>query len=223
MRTLAVLMTMVFVACDAPSAPATTTAVPSASVAATSTAVAVPPGAIRFAADAKSAATVRVEEHLAADLINTDAVLTFDHVSGALTLLADGAFTPDSKIVVDMTRLKSDEPLRDKWLSLFGIETNKFHESSFVPERATGLTMPLPTGGEWTFTLGGMLTVHGIAKPVTWQATAKRDGSGLTGRATTTVHWADFNLERPQAAVTQVVSVTDDIRIELSFIGTQTP
>jgi hypothetical protein len=35
------------------------------------------------------------------------------------------------------------------------------------------------------------------------------------------VHWADFDIEKPQAAVTQVVSVTDDIRLELKFVGTQ--
>ena len=204
-----------------PVANATASQAPSASP--TATAVALPAGAARFTATDKSAATVRVEEHLAVNTINTDAVLTFDRVTGALTLLADGSFAPDSKVVVDMTRLKSNEPLRDKWLSLFGLETNKFRESTFTPERATGLPSPLPQTGEWSFTLVGTLNVHGVAKAVTWQATAKRDARDLTGRATTTVHWADFNIDKPQPAVFQVVSVTDDIRLELAFAATQTP
>jgi hypothetical protein len=35
----------------------------------------------------------------------------------------------------------------------------------------------------------------------------------------TLIHWADFDVEKPQAAVTQVVSVSDDIRLELDSWG----
>ncbi len=219
---------LLFVACATP--PAGTAATASATSAATagttqtaSTApiAPVPSGGVRFVAGTKSTATVRVEEHLAANLVNTDAVLTTEGVSGTLTLKPDGTFAPDSKIVVDMTRLHSDQTLRDRWIQLFGTETNKFRESVFSPERATGLPSPLPQSGEWAFTLDGTLTVHGVAKSVSWKATAKRAGRDLTGTATTTVHWADFGIERPQAAVVQVVSVTDDIQLELAFVGAQ--
>jgi polyisoprenoid-binding protein YceI len=182
----------------------------------------VPAGGERFVARPRSVATVRVAEHLAVNLVNTDAVLTTEGVSGTLTLRADGTFTPDSRIVVDMTTLHSDQALRDRWLQLFGIETNRFKESFFVPERAVDLPSPLPSSGAWSFTLEGTLTVHGVARPVIWKATAKRDGRDLTGTATTSVRWADFSLEKPQAAVFQVASVSDDIRLELAFIATQT-
>ena len=181
-----------------------------------------PAGAVRFVATPfKGLATVRVEEHLAVNVINTDAVLTSNGVDGMLTLLGDGSFTPDSKIVVDLTRLSSDQPLRDRWIQLFGIETNKFKTATFVPQRATGLATPLPASGQWTFALDGQLTVHGVTKPATWTATASRAGRDLSGAATTRIHWADFNVEKPQAAVTQVVSVSDDIRIELKLVATQ--
>jgi hypothetical protein len=52
-------------------------------------------------------------------------------------------------------------------------------------------------------------------------ATASRAGRHLSGSATTLIHWADFDVEKPQAAVTQVVSVSDDIRLELDFVGAQ--
>ena len=183
---------------------------------------AVPAGGVRFVATPfKGLATVRVEEHLAVNLITTDAVLTSNGVDGVLTLRADGTFTPDSSIVVDMTRLQSDQSLRDRWIQLFGVETNKFKSATFVPQTATGLPVPLPASGEWTFTLDGTLTVHGVTKPASWKATATRAGRDLTGGATTLIHWADFDVEKPQAAVTQVVSVSDDIRLELKFVGTQ--
>jgi polyisoprenoid-binding protein YceI len=172
-------------------------------------------------ASSKSAATVRVQEHLAANLINTDAVLSSDGVDGIITLNADGSVVAGSKIVVDMTKLRSDQALRDRWLSLFGIETAKFKTSTFVAERATGLPAPLPANGSWTFTLDGTLTVHGVSKAVSWRATADRRGRDLTGTATTTVTWADFSLEKPQAAVTQVLSVADEIRLEIAFVGSQ--
>lgn len=216
---------LVATACGAPPAAApspTSTVVPTASGSATPTPTAgVPSGGVRFIAQTASNATVRVEEHLAVNLINTDAVLATDAVTGTLTLNADGTFAPGSRIVVDMTKLHSDQSLRDTWIRLFGVETNKFKESVFMPERATGLPAPLPQSGSWTFSLDGTLTVHGTPKAVSWKATAKRDGRDLTGTATTTVRWGDFSLERPQAAVTQVVSVSDDIRLELVFVGKQ--
>ena len=231
-RSAAVLIAIVASACGgavtttasatptpAPTTPPTPTASAGTTVAPP---VPVPAGAIRFATQAKSVATVRVEEHLAVDLVNTDAVLTTDGVTGTLTLKSDGTFTSDSKIVIDMTKLQSDQALRDKWLSLFAIETGKFHESTFVPTRAVGLPTPLPDSGSWSFTLEGTLTVHGTPKPVIWKATIKRDGRDLTGTATTTVQWATFSLEKPQPAVFQVVSVSEDIRLELAFVGKQT-
>lgn len=200
-----------------PPATASVTASPSAAAAAP-----VPAGSIRFVATPfKGLATVRVEEHLAVNLVNTDAVLTSNGVDGAITLLADGAFAPDSKIVVDMTRLQSDQPLRDRWIELFGVETRRFKTATFVPERATGLPVPLPASGQWSFTIDGALTVHGVTKPASWKATASRTGRDLTGSATTLVHWSDFGLEKPQAAVTQVVSVSDEIRLELRLVATQ--
>ena len=204
------------VAAPTPSVPAAS-ASPTAAVTA-----AVPAGGVRFVTTPfKGAATVKVEEHLAVNLVNTDAVLVSNGVDGVLTLNADGSFTADSKIVVDMTRLSGDQSLRNKWIELFGIETGKFKTATFVPTRATGLATPLPASGEWAFTLDGQLTVHGVTKAASWKATAKRSGRDLTATATTLVHWADFDVGKPQAAVTQVVSVSDDIRLELKFVGTQ--
>ena len=207
-------------ACGAPAAtPAATLAsapAPSASVAAT-----LPFGAIRFAAAPKSQVTVRVQEHLAVNTINTDAVLVTDGVTGTLTLLPDGTFTPDSKITVDMTKLKSDQDLRDTWIRLFGIETNKFKDASFVPRKAVGLPSPLPATGTWPFGIDGDLTIHGVTKPATWSGTATRNGPDLNATAKLSTTWADWNVGKPQAAVTQVVSVSDEIRLEITFVGTQ--
>jgi polyisoprenoid-binding protein YceI len=54
-------------------------------------------------------------------------------------------------------------------------------------------------GGQWALTLDGTLTVHGVSKPASWKATATRAGRDLTSSATTLIHWAAFNVEKPQA------------------------
>jgi polyisoprenoid-binding protein YceI len=216
------LVTLCLAICACGGAPA---AAPSPTVAlprAGATATPLPSGALRFAAQSKSHVTVKVEEHLAVNTINTDAVLTTDGVTGTLTLLPDATFTPDSQITVDMTKLRSDQDLRDTWIRLFGIETNRFRVATFTAKRAVGLPSPLPDSGSWPFTIEGDLTIHGVTKPTTWQATAQRTGADLTANATLTIKWADFGVGKPQAAVTQVVSVSDDIRLEIALVAKQT-
>ena len=220
LRPLVVLALLVSACGGAPvAAPSPTVAPPSPSAAPTSTPL--PAGAIRFTAQPKSQVTVKVEEHLAVNTINTDAVLTTDGVTGVLTLLPDGTFTPDSLITVDMTKLKSDQDLRDTWIRLFGIESNRFRVSTFAPKRTVGLPSPLPATGSWPFTIEGDLTVHGVTKPTTWKASAQRSGADLTANAALTIKWTDFNVGKPQAAVTQVVSVSDDIRLEIALVAKQ--
>ncbi len=206
----------------APSSPPPAATATPAAASSPSPTTPVPAGGVRFiAVPFKGLATVRVEEHLAVNLVTTDAVLTSNGVDGALTMSADGSFAPESKVSIDMTRLSSDQALRDKWIQLFGIETNRFKTATFVPQQATGLPSPLPANGTWDVTLDGTLTVHGVSKPASWKANVTRTGRDLTGTATTLIHWADFGVEKPQAAVTQVVSVSDDIRLELKFVGAQ--
>lgn len=217
-----IAVTLALAACGGSpaAAPPPSDAPPSASASPTLTPL--PAGTIRFAAQPKSQVTVKVEEHLAVNTINTDAVLTTDGVTGTLTLLPDGSFTSDSQIIVDMTKLKSDQDLRDTWIRLFGIETNRFRTATFTPKRAVGLPAPLPATGSWPFTIEGDLTIHGVTKPTTWQATTQRSGPDLTATAKLTIKWADFNVGKPQAAVTQVVSVSDDIRLEIALVAKQT-
>jgi len=218
---IAIAVVLVIAACGGAPAAAPPTNAPTAVTIPSPTPTPLLSGAIRFAAAPKSQVTVRVQEHLAVNTINTDAVLTTDGVTGTITLLPDGTFTPDSKITVDMTKLKSDQDLRDTWIRLFGIETNKFKDASFVPRKAAGLPSPLPATGTWPFSIDGDLTIHGVTKPATWSGTATRTGPDLNATAKLSTTWADWNVGKPQAAVTQVVSVSDEIRLEMTFVGTQ--
>jgi hypothetical protein len=61
----------------------------------------------------------------------------------------------------------------------------------------------------------GDLTVRDQTRPVTWEVTAKLVQGVLTGQATTQFTFADFAINKPRVA--SVLSVNDDIRLELDF------
>lgn len=78
-----------------------------------------------------------------------------------------------------------------------------------------GLKYPLPASGEVKFELAGDLTVRGVTRPSNWQVTATPKGGGLSGVASTSFKFADFELTKPR--VMGVLSVNDDIGLEYTF------
>jgi polyisoprenoid-binding protein YceI len=161
-----------------------------------------------------------VREQLAGKNLPSDAVGSTGAVSGQIVLRPDGSVVHEaSKITVDLRQLHTDQPRRDNFIKANTLITDQFPTAEFVPAQATGLPSPLPASGEYTFKLSGPMTVHGVQRDVTWDVTARRDGSDLTGSATTSLKFADFNLVQPRVSV--VLSITDDIRLEVSLKATQ--
>ncbi len=72
------------------------------------------------------------------------------------------------------------------------------------------------------FTLSGDMTIHGVTKRVSFAAVATRAGSKLTATATTEPCWtfADFGMTVPHVA--SVLSIEDDIRIEITLAASDT-
>src|SRR3954471_5356799 len=175
-----------------------------------------------FTVDSSSKTTVRVREVLAQIRAPGDAVLTATGMKGAFTLNTDGTFAAGSKITTDLTTLRSDQSQRDGFIKDNTLETRRFPSAEFVPEKATGATLPLALSGEFKFTIAGKMTVHGKTKDVTFTVTAKRDGAKLTATATAEPSWkfADFGMTVPRVA--SVLSIEDEIRVEISLIATET-
>ena len=170
-----------------------------------------------------SSATVRVREQLAVNQGQTDAVLKGIHIlSGSLALLPDGSFWPGAAVKIELTRLQSDVPLRDKWLELFGPQFGRFPTATFTPAKTVGLPVPLPANGDWTFTVMGDLLIRDVTKPVRLDATLHRAGPDLRATAATSFTWADFAIPKP-LNIPQVASVEDDIRVEIAFAATAGP
>jgi polyisoprenoid-binding protein YceI len=168
-----------------------------------------------------SEARYRAQEVLSGRGFN-EAVGRTSGVQGAILLDGDGAVLADqSKISVDLTGLQSDSNLRDNYIKRMTLQTGQFPTADFVVRTVNGLPMPLPISGSATFELGGDLTVHGVTRPATWQATATFADGELTGSATTMVQITDFGMEPPRAG--PVLSIEDQVQLELDVRGTVAP
>jgi polyisoprenoid-binding protein YceI len=172
--------------------------------------------------DSSSKTTVRVREVLAQIRAPGDAVLTATGMKGAFTLNTDGSFTSASKITADLTTLRSDESRRDDFIKNETLETRRFPTAEFVPKTMSGASLPLPLSGEMKFTLTGTMTVHGKSKDATFSVTARREGSKLTATAVAqpAFRFGDFGMTVPRVA--SVLSIEDDIRVEISLVAVET-
>ncbi|HEV8671082.1 MAG TPA: YceI family protein [Candidatus Limnocylindria bacterium] len=200
-------------------AASTTTPAPSPSATAATTTLAIG----TWTVSNTSKATVRVREQLVGVNLPSDAVLVATGATGSFVLNDDGTFSSDSKITFDLTTLASDQRDRDNFVKMDTLQTRQFPTATFVPTKTTGLTLPLPTSGDFTFKLAGQITIHGKTKDVTFDVTAKRSGNELTATTTASPTWkfADFGMTAPSVPF-RVVSVVDEIRLVVDLVATAT-
>ena len=201
-----------------PAATASPTPAPTPTAAPTAAA-----GSITFTVKDGSKAIVRVTEQLADRQDLSDAVLTSDKMTGEFTLQPDGTFAASSKIVVDLTALSSDSRQRDNFIKQDTLSVRQFPNATFIPTRTEGLTLPLPASGDLSFKLTGQMTVHGVTKDVSFDVKAKRTGADLSATATVTpaMQFGTFGMTQPR--VFSVLSIKDEIRLEVQLVATQKP
>jgi polyisoprenoid-binding protein YceI len=203
---------------------ASPTSAPNAAAAATGSG-STPPSSATAAPDAihlnlvadGTQARYRVREQLAQLSLPSDAIGSTSAVTGTLVINPDGTVIDDlSKFVVDVTGLTSDKNQRDGFVQRSLLQTRQYPTVEFVPTAATGLASPLPTSGPLSFQLTGNLTTHGTTKPATWAVNAQiLSSTEMTGTATTTFTFEDYNIPQPRVPV--VLSVVDKITLELDF------
>lgn len=201
---------------DAPTVAATaSTPAPSATASATTVTTGT------WAVSNTSKATVRVREQLVGVNLPSDAVLVATGATGAFVLKDDGTFSSDSKITFDVTTLASDQHNRDDFVKMDTLQTRQFPTAVFAPTKTSGLVLPLPASGDFTFKLTGQITIHGKTKEVTFDVTAHRSGNELTATATASPTWkfADFGMTAPSVPF-RVVSIVDEIRLVVDLVAT---
>jgi polyisoprenoid-binding protein YceI len=161
-------------------------------------------------------ARYRVREQLVGKDLPNDVIGVTKDVTGRLVVESNGRVIQDSsKIVVQVSTLKTDQTRRDNYLRRRTLETEKFPTVELVPMTFAGITSPIAPGTSRSFSLTGNLTIHGVTRPTTWQVTARADGSDVVGKATTAFTFKDFSLEQPRVPI--VMSVADTVRLEYDF------
>lgn len=157
-----------------------------------------------------------VTEQLAGFDLPNDAVGTTSAITGQIVLASDGTInSAESKFVIDLTTLKTDQSMRDGFIQRNTLQTSTYPNAEFVVTQVTGLSSPLPTSGVVAFQLVGDLTVHGVTRPTTWEVTAEIVGQELVGIARTRFTFGDFGLTIPK--VGRVLNIEDNIRLEYEF------
>jgi len=151
-----------------------------------------------------------------------DAIGKVSDISGDLFVDPTGKVVgTDSKIVINVSKMSSDQPRRDKILRAQSIESDKFPTVTLVPKSFVGLTAK-PGSAPQDFDFLADLTVHGTTRPTTWKVTAHTQGPDIVGTAKTAFTFADFSLQKPKTAMVNMgLGVQDTIRLEYDFHFTQ--
>lgn len=164
----------------------------------------------------QATARYRVKEQLVGvDFLN-DAVGSTTAVTGTIVVMPDGKFGPQSKLVVDLKSLSSDQELRDGYIRTRVLDTEKFPTLEFVPTAGLTANVPSqPTAQAIGFKMTGNMTIKGVTKPVTWNIAGTLRGGTVAGVASTSIKFADFNLPKP--AVPLLLSAEETIGLEIEF------
>ena len=166
-----------------------------------------------------SEAVYRINEQLARRDLPNDAVGTTSDIEGQIVFSADGTVDAEqSKITVGVRSLRSDSDRRDSYIQRNSLESNQYPEVTIDVTEIRGLAWPLPTSGEASFEMVGDLTIRDQTDTVTWETTATFTEGGVEGLAKTVVTFEQYGMTKPRVAI--VLSVVDEIRLEINFAAT---
>ena len=161
-------------------------------------------------------ARYRVREQLVGVDLPNDAVGETNNVTGAIAFDAKGNLVVgESKIIVNVTDLKSDKARRDGYVKNRLLSTSEYPTVEFVPTQVRGVKFPLPKSGKQQIELTGNLTVRGVTRVTTWRGDISFDNGKVVGRIATTFTFDEFNMTKPKVPV--VLSVEDSIKLEYDF------
>ena len=169
----------------------------------------------------ESLARYVIGEQLANRDLPNDAIGETSNVSGSIVFDADGKVVPElSSLVVGVSTLESDSGRRDNYLRGNSLQTDTYPEARLAVTEAIDLPWPLPDSGQATFMLVGDFTVRDVTKVVKWDVTAQF-GPQITGQAVAVFTFDYFEMSKPRLAF--ILSLDDEIRLEIDFLASVTP
>ncbi|MCC7448952.1 MAG: YceI family protein [Anaerolineae bacterium] len=123
-------------------------------------------------------------------------------------------------IRVNARTLQTDNEIRNRALRGQVLQANKpeFEFVTFAPKTISGLPDHMTIGEKYALQILGDLTVHGVTRPVTFEAAVTPvSADRIEGTARTTVQYKDFNIVIPEAP--GVANISDSVRLEIDFVA----
>ncbi|MDH3676091.1 MAG: YceI family protein [Anaerolineae bacterium] len=144
---------------------------------------------------------------------------TTDQVAGEFAVDArDLSSAQIGPILVNARTLATDNDFRNRALKNQILTTDVHEFITFTPSEIIGLAGTGTAGDVYNFQIVGDLTIRDVTRPVTFETTATAvTEDQLTGTATATVLYADFDLFIPNSQA--VASVEDEVVLAIDFVA----
>jgi polyisoprenoid-binding protein YceI len=122
-------------------------------------------------------------------------------------------------ILTNARTLATDSSQRDRAVQNQVLQTDQHEYISFTPTDVVALAGGVSPGQAMPFQIVGDLTIRGVTREVTFDATiVSPSADRLTGSATSTIRYADWGISIPK--VPSVASVSDEVQLQLDFVAT---
>lgn len=167
-----------------------------------------------------STAGYRVRERLASLPAQSDAVGRTGAITGSINVASqDGGVVvaPGAKFQVDVTKLQSNESMRDNRIRSMGLESSRYPTASFAS--ASPITVPAgsATGAAVDTQVSGDLTIHGVTKRVTIPVQAQINGGRIEVVGSLSFPFSDFGMTPPSIGGFVSVENTATLEFQLFF------
>jgi len=143
-----------------------------------------------------------------------------DQVAGQIAV--DPSSPDDAQvgtILINARTLATDDSQRNRMIQNFILSTSDYEYVSFTPTSLIGLPSTTTIGTPYTFQINGQLSLKGVTRDVTFNATVTPvTDDQLHGTASTTIQRNDWGLTIPD--VPFVANVSDQVQLDLNFVAT---
>ncbi len=202
-------------------APAATVTTTSAAESATPTVTTAPVGSMHFVVSNQSEVAYTVHEKLAKLPSPSDAIGKTKAITGDLYLLPEG-LVPDkpSSFTADLSKLTSDEPVRDRFVRQSTLETSKYPTATYTVTGISGFPTSYKEGDQVKLTLTGSFKLHNVEALLTWTGTAHFAAGTLEAVASTDFDMRDYKITPPN---TSIAVAQSKVHLDLHLVATVAP
>jgi polyisoprenoid-binding protein YceI len=167
--------------------------------------------------DAHSTASYTAHETFLGQNTPATPVGTTSAIDGDIVLAA-GRVQP-STVTVDLRTLKTDNPMRDHHIQTDPLQTSRYPDASFAAAASPAPAPLIAAGATVSLPIAGTLTIHGTARPMTFDAKVDASGATLHLTGASSFNFSDFGLQPPNIA--GFVAVEQGIQLSVDLTATR--